>query len=78
VTIPKSLVVGPAGLIVGIVLLAGCDVDLFGTDARPVVGDYKLLVWELGKYTLVTDERNGYAVLNGHIERRLNRPGDNS
>jgi hypothetical protein len=67
--IPKSLVVAPAGLAVGIVMLAGCDVDLFGTDARPVVGGYKLLVWESGNYTLITDERNGCGVLNGNIER---------
>ena len=66
--IPKSLVVAPAGLAVSI-MLAGWDVDLFGTDARPVVGGYKLLVWESGQYTLITGDRNECGVLNGTIER---------
>ncbi len=49
--------------------LAGCDVDLFGTDAHPVIGPYKLLVWEGGKYSLITDVRDGCGVLGGTVTR---------
>jgi len=51
------------------VILAGCDVDVFGLDARPIVGDYKLLVWEGGKYSLIRDTRDGCGVLGGTIRR---------
>jgi hypothetical protein len=48
---------------------AACDVDLFGTDAQPMVGPYKLMVWEGGKYSLVTDKRDSCGVLEGHVLR---------
>jgi hypothetical protein len=58
--------IGVATLVVAV---AGCDVDVFGLDARPVVGEYKLLVWEGGKYSLIRDTRDGCGVLGGTVSQ---------
>lgn len=58
-------------ILVAALCLIACDVDLFGTDAQPITGPYKLEVIEGGHYLLVTSRKvlENCGVIEGDVLR---------
>jgi hypothetical protein len=57
-------------LLVFIVVLAGCDADVFGTSTRDIVGSYELKQQEdFETYYLYGPKETGWGAIDGTVEK---------